>query len=478
MRRTTKDVVALVVLLASAVPFAFGSAAASVHRARSLDGQKLEVAAVWKGTEEENFESVLSAFDKQTGASTTFTSTGDDISTALEPRIAGGDAPDVAILPQPGLLKDFAERGVLKPVEVAAGKEVDANYAPIWRQLGTVNRQLYGVWFKAANKSLVWYNAKVFSDAGVKPATTFDQLTNDMKTISESGVPPLSVGGSDGWTLTDIFENLYLAEEGPAKYDRLASHSMPWTDPSVSDTLRTMGKLVMSSNLAGGTSGTLQTDFPTSVQNMFGTRPKGAMNIEGDFVAAVVSGDTTAKVGRDAKFFPFPPDQRRPAVGGDRRRRRGDVQRHAGGASAHEVPGVTGICRSVGTARRLHLGQQERQADTRIRTRPRAKSRRTWSRRRRFGSTCPTSSRRPSARQPVRVSGSSSRTSSRTRATWKASPNNSSRRRPRPTARRSDRSPARAQRTDSLAASVWMLSYGTAPEPLRPEARRTVRRRG
>jgi alpha-glucoside transport system substrate-binding protein len=31
------------------------------------------------------------------------------------------------------------------------------------------------------------------------------------------------------------------------------------------------------------------------------------MNIEGDFVAAVVSGDTAAKVGRDAKFFPFPP---------------------------------------------------------------------------------------------------------------------------------------------------------------------------
>jgi alpha-glucoside transport system substrate-binding protein len=262
---------------------------------------------VWTGTEEKNFKKVLGAFEQQTGASTTFTSTGDDISAALEPRIAGGDAPDVAILPQPGLLKDFAERGVLKPVEVAAGKEVDANYAPIWRQLGTVNRQLYGVWFKAANKSLVWYNARVFSDAGVKPATTFDQLTNDMTTISESGVPPLSVGGSDGWTLTDIFENLYLAQEGPAEYDQLASHSMPWTDPSVSDTLRTMGQLVMSSNLAGGTSGTLQTDFPTSVQNMFGTRPKGAMNIEGDFVAAVVSGDTTAKVGRDAKFFPFPP---------------------------------------------------------------------------------------------------------------------------------------------------------------------------
>jgi ABC-type glycerol-3-phosphate transport system substrate-binding protein len=162
------------------------------------------------------------------------------------------------------------------------------------------------VWFKAANKALVWYNARVFSDAGVKPATTFDQLLKDMKTLSDSGVAPLSVGGASGWTLTDIFENLYLAQEGPTKYDQLASHKIPWTDTSVKDTLRTMGELVKSSNLAGGTSGTLQTDFPASVENMFGNRPKGAMTIEGDFVAAVVSGNTKAKVGTDAKLFPFP----------------------------------------------------------------------------------------------------------------------------------------------------------------------------
>jgi len=307
MRRIKQAVLALVATLALAVPFTIGSAGASVHRAKSLDGEHVEVAAVWTGTEQKNFKKVLDAFKAQTGASTTFTSTGDDISAALEPRIAGGDAPDVAILPQPGLLKDFAQRGALKSVEAAVGTEVDANYAPIWRELGTVNGQLYGVWFKAANKSLVWYNADVFKDAGVKPATSFDQLMSDMQTVSDSGVPPLSVGGANGWTLTDIFENVYLAQAGPDKYDQLAAHSIPWTDQSVKDALRTMGQMVKSSYLAGGTSGTLQTEFPTSVQNMFGKRAKGAMNIEGDFVAAVVSGNTKAKVGTDAKFFAFPP---------------------------------------------------------------------------------------------------------------------------------------------------------------------------
>jgi ABC-type glycerol-3-phosphate transport system substrate-binding protein len=298
-------VLALVASVALTIPLTIGSAAASVRRAQRLGGETVEVAGVWTGTEQKNFEKVLGAFEKQTGASATFTSTGDDISSALAPRIASGNAPEVAILPQPGLLKDYAQQGVLQPLPAAVGEEVDANYAPIWRQLGTMNGRLYGVWFKAANKSLVWYNAKVFRDAGVKPATTFDQLSADLKTIANSGVAPLSVGGESGWPLTDIFENLYLAQEGPAKYDQLASHSIPWTDPSVTDTLRTMGQLVESSNLAGGASGTLETDFAASVQNVFANPPKGAMTIEGDFVAAAVPGSRKAKA--NAKFFPFPP---------------------------------------------------------------------------------------------------------------------------------------------------------------------------
>ena len=305
MKRTTRSVLTLFALLALAVPFGSGIASASVPRA-SLDGQKIEVAAVWSGAEQKNFKSVLDGFTKKTGASVTFTSTGDDISAVLEPRIAGGDAPDVAILPQPGLLKDFVQRGALKPIESAAGSTVDKNYAPIWRELGSVNGQLYGVWFKAANKSLVWYNTSVFGDAGVKPTKSFDSLLKDMQTVSDSGVAPLSIGAANGWTLTDIFENIYLAQAGAEKYDQLSTHSIPWTDPSVKDALRTMGEMVKGNFLAGGTSQTLQTDFPASVQNLFAKPPKAGMTVEGDFVAGEITDNTKAKVGSDAKQFSFP----------------------------------------------------------------------------------------------------------------------------------------------------------------------------
>ena len=308
MKRIMRPLLALGTALACALP-ALGVAgvASAGTPSQKLEGQKIEVAAVWTGAEQKNFKRVLDAFTKQTGVDVTFTSTGDDISSVLEPRIAGGDAPDVAILPQPGLLKDFASRGALKSVEDAAGAQVDKHYSPIWRTLGTVDNTLYGVWVKGANKSLVWYNANVFDDAGVKPAKSFDDLMTSMQTISDFGVPPLSIGAANGWTLTDIFENIYLAQAGADKYDQLTSHQIPWTDPSVKEALTTMAGMVKSDWLPGGTTDTLQTEFPQSVQNMFSSPPKAAMEIEGDFVGATISGNTKAKVGSDAKVFSFPP---------------------------------------------------------------------------------------------------------------------------------------------------------------------------
>ncbi len=301
---------ALVALMAAALfagTFTAGSAAAAQPSGPSLDGESVEVAAVWSGAEQKSFRAVLDAFEDRTGASVTYTSTGDDIAAVLTPRIAGGDAPDVAILPQPGLLADFASQGVLQPIEDVAGAAVDEHYAPIWRELGSADGTLYGVWFKAANKSLWWYNAQVLDDAGVDPPETFDDLMSAVTTVNDFGVTPLSVGGADGWTLTDQFENIYLATAGPEMYDQLATHAIPWTDPSVVNALTTMGELLQSDMIAGGADGALQTEFPASVTQVFTDPPDAAMTMEGDFVAGVIQDETDARVGRDAKVFPYPP---------------------------------------------------------------------------------------------------------------------------------------------------------------------------
>ncbi|MEU6061568.1 extracellular solute-binding protein [Streptomyces sp. NPDC047097] len=278
-----------------------------------LNGRSVQVVAVWTGPEQEAFGKVLAEFEKRTGAKVSYVPTQDAMLNYLGTKIAGGSPPDVAMLQQVGALKQAVERKWAKPAGAEATAQLEKNYGEGWRELGAVDGTQYGVYFKAANKSLVWYNTAVFEAAGVAEPKTWKELLSTAETVSASGVTPVSVGGADGWTLTDWFENVYLSQAGPEKYDQLAEHEIPWTDPSVAKALTTLAELFGRQELiAGGAAGALQTEFPASVTQTFtgGDTPKAAMVFEGDFVASNIA-ETEARIGEDAKAFPFP------AVGAD-----------------------------------------------------------------------------------------------------------------------------------------------------------------
>ena len=266
--------------------------------------------AVWTGPEQQSIQAVFNGFKKKYPNVTVKYKSAKDPGQVITTAVQGGNPPDVAALNSPGLMKGFVDQDALKPIDFAKS-DVEANFSADWVKFGTVNGKLYGLFFKGANKSTVWYNVHAFEDAGVEPPTEWSDLLKDAKTISASGTPAYSLGGADGWTLTDLFENIYIRQAGPEKYDQLADHKIPWTDPSVTKALTEMAKITGDTkNIAGGSSGALQTNFPDSVTNVFSNPPKAAMIFEGDFVPGVVAGQSTAKPKTDYNVFPFP------AVGG------------------------------------------------------------------------------------------------------------------------------------------------------------------
>jgi alpha-glucoside transport system substrate-binding protein len=272
-----------------------------------LSGETVEVAATWTSSEKDNFEQVLAAFEEQTGADVRFLSAGDDVAAFLGPKIEGGQPPDVAILPQPGVLQSFVEQGDLIEIEDVAGDEIDENYGEVARQIGSVDDTLYGVWFRTANKSTVWYNVNVFTDAGVEPPADWDALQTTAQTISDFGVTPYSLGAGDGWTLSDLFENIYIRSAGIDMYDQLAAHEIPWTDQSVKDALTLMADVIGDDALiAGGISGALQTDFNGSITQVYADPPDGSIIFGLDAVGGIIAGETEAQVGPDADWFTFP----------------------------------------------------------------------------------------------------------------------------------------------------------------------------
>ena len=216
----------------------------------------ISVLAVWTGAEGEAFKAVLNGFKEQNPDVSVSYKSAKEPATVLSTSVEGGNPPDIAALPQPGFMTDFAQRGALKPIDFAEDK-IKEGFSQSWLDLGTVDGKLYGLFFKGANKSTIWYNVPAFEDAGVEPPENWDDFLAAGNTLKESGVTPYSIGGADGWTLTDLFENIYLRSAGPEKYDQLTKHKIPWTDQSVKDALTEMGKVLQSDNIAGGTSSAL-----------------------------------------------------------------------------------------------------------------------------------------------------------------------------------------------------------------------------
>jgi ABC-type glycerol-3-phosphate transport system substrate-binding protein len=284
-----------------------GTSGTSTGAAKQNVKGSISVVGIWTAAEQKNFQRVIDAFNKQyPDVKVKYNPAGDNTPTVLSTAISGGNPPDIASVGQPGLVKQFQEQGKLKPLEFAR-QDIESNFGGDIAKLGEIGGKLYSFIPKGANKSTVWYNVAAFKNAGVQAPKTWDDLLKDAKTIKASGTPAYSLAGADGWTLTDLFENVYIRQAGPDKYDQLSTHKIKWTDPSVKDALKTMAAIYSdTSNIVGGVSGALQTDFPTSVSKVFVDPAKAAMTMEGDFVPAVVAGKTKLKPGSGYNVFDFP----------------------------------------------------------------------------------------------------------------------------------------------------------------------------
>ena len=268
-----------------------------------FSGETLTVAAAWSGGEQENFEAVLDKFEEETGATVNYTSFGDNGPAYLQTQLEGGKPPNVAVISQPALMQSLAADGDLVPLSDDAAATVKENFDESWVDLGSADDTLYGVWFKAAHKSTVWYNADIYDEAGADVPEDWDGFLDQLQLITDAGYSGISVGADVGWPLTDWFENVYLRTAGPDKYDQLANHEIPWTDESVTEALNVLAQLWGTDLVQPGGA---QRSFPDSVTAVFGADPQAGTVFEADFVVGNIAEDGNSTVGENALFYDFP----------------------------------------------------------------------------------------------------------------------------------------------------------------------------
>jgi ABC-type glycerol-3-phosphate transport system substrate-binding protein len=237
-----------------------------------------QVAVVWSSAELTLFRRVLQGYPGPVQV----ISVGDDIDAFLRARHRAGTSPDVAILPQPGLVTEYARRGWLSPLD----DSVAAPFPVAWSELLRVDGRLYGAWVKAAYKSLFWY---LPSMVDVVPQT-WDDLVRLVQTLSNtSGPAPLAIGAADGWLLTDWFENVLAASAPPGLYDALAGGQANWEDAAVRGALERLAEVwSIPGAFPGGARRALLTQWEESVIQVISRR--AAMVFEADYAEAVVTG--------------------------------------------------------------------------------------------------------------------------------------------------------------------------------------------
>ena len=174
----------------------------------------LSIMAIWGGDEQASFQAVIDGFTElYPNVTVKYTSGGDNLAPLLSTAVEGGNPPDIAAIGQPGLMADFAEQDAIQPIDDLRETIVDA-FGESVADVGAIDGTQYGVMFKGANKSLVWYNVADFEEAGVEPPETWEDLQETASTIKAAGITPWSVGVDVGWPISDLFENVYIRTAG------------------------------------------------------------------------------------------------------------------------------------------------------------------------------------------------------------------------------------------------------------------------
>jgi len=221
----------------------FNWASYEALKSTDLSGETVTVFGPWLGDEKASFESVIAYFEEATGAKVNYAGS-DSFEQQIVIDTQAGSAPNISIFPQPGLAADLASKNLLTPLDNKTGDWVKENYAAgqSWVDLATFkNKQneenLYGVFYRADLKSLVWYSPENFADADYEIPETMEELKELTQEIVADGGTPwcigLGSGAATGWPATDWVEDLLLRTQSPSVYDQWVSNEIKFNDPRV-----------------------------------------------------------------------------------------------------------------------------------------------------------------------------------------------------------------------------------------------------
>lgn len=244
-------------------------------------GTTVNISGSFTGQQAIALQADLDAWSKDKGFTVKFTGN-PNFSSTIGTQVKGGQAPDIALFPQPGVLKSLINEGTVPMDDLVDVAAVTADETTGVPDLGKANGKTWGLFITLNVKSLVWYNPSAFKANGYTVPTTDEELMALQNKIIQDGAgypwcAGIKVEGANGWPMTDWVEEYVLRYGGIDQYNDWISHTISFDSALVR---KAMGKiesvLFAPGSVEGGRKAVASQSFDQVGNNLFVTGGKQA----------------------------------------------------------------------------------------------------------------------------------------------------------------------------------------------------------
>ncbi len=224
----------------------------------TFEGESVEVYATIVDVEADQMVQSWEDFESCTGITIDYVGT-QEAETQINVRAAAGDAPDLMIIPQPGLLQRLINDGYVLPAPESVEANVDEFWSEDWKGYGTVDDTFYAAPLMASVKGWVWYSPSDFEAKGYEVPETWDEMMELTATMAEESTAtyrPWCVGfgsgDATGWPGTDWIEDVVLRESGPEVYNQWVAGEVKFSDPEIKSAFDLVGDILLNEDYVNG----------------------------------------------------------------------------------------------------------------------------------------------------------------------------------------------------------------------------------
>ncbi|MGZ9583980.1 ABC transporter substrate-binding protein [Paenibacillus marinisediminis] len=277
-------------------------------------GKKVTMFGPFVDEDEAKFNNSIKEFEEKSGIDIAYEGS-KEFEAAISVRVNGGNAPDIADFPQPGLLADFVKAGKVVDVKSFLSEDyLKKQYNQSWLDMASMTSKdgskiQAGIWSRSSVKSLVWYNKKAFTEAGYQIPQTWDELLALCEQIAKDGDPAWTIGiesgAATGWPATDWIEDIMLRTTTPENYDKWVAGELPFTDEIVKNAVKKMSEIWFNeSYVYGGRKSVATTSFQDAPKQLFTNPPKAWLHRQASFITSSFPKEATPDT---YDWFPLPP---------------------------------------------------------------------------------------------------------------------------------------------------------------------------